>query len=71
MKNICDNKCHFLRNNVVYSDVFSDILRCRLRQGALNCKEKFFIFQDILYHFMNELHCVLYGKLTFSCIDFI
>ncbi|MFC2773402.1 MAG: ATP-dependent chaperone ClpB [Segatella oris] len=21
MKNICDNKCHFLRNNVVYSDI--------------------------------------------------
>ena len=44
LKNICNNRCHLLRNNVVYSKIFSDILRCRLRRGGLKPKGRSYSF---------------------------
>ena len=38
LKNICDNRRHLLMNSVIYSNIFSDILRCRLQRGGLKLK---------------------------------
>ena len=46
LNNICDNERHLLRNNVIYSNIFSDILRCRLRRGGLKPKGRSYSFNS-------------------------